>query len=86
MAWTSLDTKRLRELMLMDLQFPKLLNNEHWGEKEELISQSLNAKHRGNERNIAFGKEINSPKDWGKAWELLVKTTGLCTLITLLCL
>lgn len=61
MAWTSLDTERLRELMLMDLQFPKLLNSEHWGEKEELISQSLNAKHRGNGRNIAFGKEIKFP-------------------------
>lgn len=61
MAWTSLDTERLRELMLMGLQFPNLLNNEHWGEKEELISQSLNAKHRGNGRNIAFGKEIKFP-------------------------
>ena len=61
MAWTSLDKQRLRELGLTDLQFPKLLNNEHWGEKEELSSQSLNAKHRRKGRNIAFGKEIKFP-------------------------
>ena len=61
MAWTSLDTQTLRELELTDHQFPKLLNNEHWGEKEELSSQSLNAKHRGNKRNTAFGKDIKFP-------------------------
>lgn len=66
MTRTFLDTQRLREMVLMDPQFSKLPNmplhdNEHWGEKEELSSQSLTAKHRGNERNIAFSREIKFP-------------------------